>query len=72
MKPYLHAKISAQKWGGKPEDYQPIHDFIDSSKEHHADVRHRALLHNSWGCFLVEKLFGVTARDRPERRTCRL
>jgi hypothetical protein len=48
-----------RKWGGVPEDYMPIHDFIDSSKAHLADVRHRALLHSTFGVFLVEKVFGT-------------
>ena len=59
MKPHLHAKNSARKYGGKPEDYQAIHDLLDSSKAHVADMRHRALLHNSFGPFLAEKVFGV-------------
>lgn len=58
MNSYYHAVISAKKHGGKPEDYQPIHDFIDSSKSTIADSRHRALLHNSFGIFLAEKVFG--------------
>lgn len=37
-----------------------IHQFMDSSKAHIADVRHRALFHNSFGCFVVEQVFGVT------------
>lgn len=59
MKPHLHANISAKKYGGKPEDYQEIHDFIDSSKSSIADVRHRAILHSAFGIFLVEKVFGT-------------
>ena len=59
MKPHLHSKSSARKFGGKPEDYLDIHQFMDSSQAHIADVRHRALFHNSFGCFLVEQLFGV-------------
>jgi hypothetical protein len=59
VKPRLHGKVSAKKWGGKPEDYQDIHDFIDSTKMCHPDMRHRALLHNSWGCYLVERVFGI-------------
>jgi hypothetical protein len=47
-KPMIHAKSSARKWGGKPEDYLPIHDFMDSSKGAVADNRHRFLTHNSW------------------------
>ena len=59
MKPHLHANASASKWGGRPQDYQEIHDFIDSSKAHFADIRHRALLHSSFGCYIVEKVFGT-------------
>lgn len=63
MKPYLHAKSSAQRFGGKPEEYLPIHEFMDSSKAHFADHRHRALFHSSFGCFIVEKVFGVIATN---------
>lgn len=59
MKPYLHAKISAKKFGGVAEDYLEIHDFIDSSKQCLADVRHRAILHSSFGIFICEKVFGT-------------
>lgn len=60
MKPYLHANISAKKFGGKPEDYLDIHDMMDSSGMAHADIRHRALFHHSFGCFMMEKIFGTT------------
>lgn len=59
MKPYLHAKNSVRKHGGIIEDYLPIHDFIDSSKAHVPDMRHRALLHSSFGCYITEQVFGV-------------
>lgn len=49
MKPFRHARNSAKLWGGKPEDYQDIHDFLDQSKATYADVRHRALLHHTLG-----------------------
>lgn len=58
MKPFLHSRASVKRWGGVPEDYLPIHDFIDESKAHHADIRHRAMLHNSWGIYLCERIFG--------------
>jgi hypothetical protein len=58
MKPYLHAKSSASKWGGSPEDYLPVHDFLDSSKSAHASVKHRAILHSAFGIFIAEKVFG--------------
>lgn len=48
MKPMIHAESSVRKWGGKPEDYMPIHNLMDSSKSTIADSRHRALTHNTW------------------------
>jgi hypothetical protein len=68
LKPFLHANISAKKHGGKPQDYQDIHDFIDSSKIAIPDVRHRAMLHSAWGCYLVERLFGPV-RTNSDGRT---
>lgn len=59
MKPWIHAKNSAKKYGGKPEEYFEIHQFMDSSKAHIADVRHRALFHHSFGIFIAEKVFGT-------------
>ncbi len=59
MKPYLHGNVSVKKWGGRPEDYQEIHDFLDCSKSAHADMRHRAILHNSLGPYIAERVFGI-------------
>lgn len=60
MKPYLHGRIHAKKYGGHPEDYADIDDFIDSSKATFPDMRHRAILHSAFGCFIVEQVFGRT------------
>lgn len=46
-----------------PEDYLDIHDFMDSSKAHIPDVRHRVLFHSSFGCFIVEKFFGTVRKN---------
>jgi hypothetical protein len=59
MKPYLHAKISAKRWGGVPDDYLPIHNFIDQTKMAMPDIRHRAILHSAFGCYLAEQVFGT-------------
>lgn len=60
-KPYVHAKSSAKRYGGVPEDYLEIHNLMDSSKATIADSRHRALTHNSWFVgFVLEKVFGTT------------
>lgn len=67
MKPFLHAKNSVRRWGGKAEDYQEIHDFIDSTKAAVPDMRHRAVLHNAFGCFLVEKAFGTTLTNSDDK-----
>jgi hypothetical protein len=58
MKPYLHSRIHAKKYGGVPSDYSDIDDFIDSSKATVPDMRHRAILHSAFGCFIVEQVFG--------------
>jgi hypothetical protein len=59
MKPYLHGLISVKKFGGKPEDYQKLHDWMDQTKAHVPDMRHRAILHNSFGIYLLEQVFGT-------------
>lgn len=68
MKPYLHGKNSVKKFGGKPEDYQAIHDFIDSSKAHVADMRHRAILHSSFGIYITEQVFGTNITNSDGKR----
>lgn len=72
MKPYEHARNSVRKWGGKEEDYQAIHDFLDSPKSAHPDMRHRAILHNSFGCYIVEQIFGLNITVRLENGTKKL
>jgi hypothetical protein len=64
---YHHAVSSARKWGGRREDYQPIHDWLDGSKVILADFRHRALRHHSEGCFAAEALFGITITNSAGR-----
>lgn len=59
-KPYIHSKSSVAKWGGKVQDYLPIHNYMDQSKSHFPDNRHRALTHNSWFLFVLEDVFGPT------------
>lgn len=70
MKPFIHAKNSAKKYGGTPEDYQEIHDFIDSSKAAMPDMRHRACLHSAFGIFLVEKVYGTTITNSEGKKVC--
>lgn len=57
---FHHAQSSAKRFGGKPADYQAIHDFFDCTKEFEPSFRHRALRHHMHGIFEAERLFGVT------------
>lgn len=60
-KPFVHAKSSAARYGGKPSDYVKIHEKMDCSKGEIGDLRHRALTHHM---FFVREcivpLFGST------------
>ncbi len=57
---YHHAVSSARKFGGEPDEYLKYHEWLDASKSHMADFRHRALRHHSEGIFMLEALFGST------------
>lgn len=61
---YHHAVSSARRYGGVPEDYLEIHNFLDSSKAAWADHRHRAVLHHSYGIFITEQMFGLKEETR--------
>lgn len=63
MKPYLHAKHSVKRWGGVTDDYQKIHDWFDQTKSNHPDMRHRAILHSSFGIYLAEQIFGINIQN---------
>lgn len=57
---YYHALSSVRKWGGEVDDYLPLHQWFDRSKEIIADFRHRALRHHAEGIFMLETVFGAT------------
>jgi hypothetical protein len=59
-KALIHARSSARKYGGKPEDYLAIHERMDSSKSAHAEVSHRCVFHSAFGIFIIEDIFGRT------------
>lgn len=65
MKPLEHAEQSQRRYGFAIETTLPIHNFLDQTKAAHADMRHRAILHNSMGPFIAEQIFGgyLTAPD---------
>ena len=51
--PLKHSQSSVRLWGGKVEDYLPLHNKMDSSKKYFSDNRHRALTHNMFFIFEV-------------------
>ena len=69
MNSWYHAVSASHKWGGTPEDYLPIEEFIDSSKETHGDYRHRAAYHHTQGVYLCEKIFGKTITIQKNKKS---
>jgi len=69
MNSWYHAVSASHKWGGTPEDYLAIEEFIDSSKQVIGDARHRSLYHHTLGVFLCEKIFGTILEIRTEKTT---
>lgn len=63
-----HAERSAAFFGGRAEDYQAIHDWLDASKAHMPDFRHRALRHHGEGIFLCEAIFGIAITNAEGKR----
>jgi hypothetical protein len=60
MNAVYHAQLSAKRRGGVMEDYLPIHEFMDSTKELCSDNRHR-ILHTMWGIKrVIMPIFGHT------------
>lgn len=60
MNSWNHAQSAAKKWGGEPDDYIDIEEFIDSSKQVIGDVRHRSMYHHTTGIWLCQRIFGRT------------
>lgn len=57
--PLIHSKSSVKRWGGKVEDYLPIHELIDSPKACMNNNSARVLTHNTWFAYtIVPKVFG--------------
>jgi hypothetical protein len=58
-KPIIHAESSAKLYGGIPDDYMDLHNFLDSSKAIVCNSLHRVFTHNSWFISVViPRVFG--------------
>lgn len=56
--PVHHSMSSVRNWGGKLEDYLPIHNWFDDTKAYFPDFRHRALRHHAFGIKECVEKFG--------------
>lgn len=57
--PMIHSKSSVKRWGGKVEDYFPIHELLDSPKVAMNNNSSRMLTHNTWFAYaIIPKIFG--------------
>lgn len=63
MNPYDHARSSARRFGGRWQDYLPVHDWLDGSKAAFCHFLHRALRHHREGVVEAVALFGPTLRN---------
>jgi len=58
MHPLEHSKSSVKRFGGKIEDYLPIHQYLDDTKSWVGHSIHRMFRHHSEGIFELETVFG--------------
>jgi len=63
MNYWKHSLMSKKKFGGSPDDYVDIHKFLDSSKLFYFHLKHRLLLHNTFGIELCIEKFGDFLRN---------
>lgn len=70
--PLQHARSSADKFGGRASDYIELHQIMDSSKLFLGDWRHRSVLHNTFGVYLMENyIIGPTfERESDSEEVC--
>lgn len=57
--PLIHSKSSVKRWGGKVEDYLPLHILLDSPKSTMNNNTNRMMTHNTWFIYeIIPKVFG--------------
>jgi len=66
--PLKHSQSSVKRWGGKVEDYLPIHELLDSPKATMNNNTSRFLTHNTWFAFtIIPKIFGYNITNSEGR-----
>lgn len=67
--PLIHSQSSVKRWGGKVEDYLPIHELIDSPKSTMNNNSSRALTHNTWFAYtIIPQVFGYNLTNADGKR----
>lgn len=68
MNATIHSELSAKNWGGSPEIYYPIHDFMDRSKEVEPTNKHRFFTHQMWFVKrVIIPIFGHSIKNSENR-----
>ena len=57
----------ADRFGGDPITFTPLVAWFDQTKRYYEGPKHRVLLHNAFGAFLAEQVFGTLVHPRPDR-----
>lgn len=66
--PLIHSQSSVKRWGGKVEDYLPIHELLDSPKVTMNNNTSRMLTHNIWFCRqIIPMIFGYNITNSDGR-----
>ncbi|EHQ25040.1 hypothetical protein Mucpa_0859 [Mucilaginibacter paludis DSM 18603] len=60
MNYWKHSLLSKKKFQGDANDYLQLHKFMDTSKLFYFNIKHRVLLHNTYGIDLCIQKFGET------------
>jgi hypothetical protein len=68
MNYWKHSLLSKKKFNGEAEDYLEIHKFIDTSKLFYFHIKHRILLHNTYGIELCIQKFGETLTNSQNQK----
>ena len=68
MNIWKHCLLSQHKFGGQPQDYLPVHRFLDGSKLFCYHPRHRLLLHHTVGIEWAIELLGDVLATSDQRQ----
>lgn len=62
-KAYIKSKKSVKVFGGKPEDYLKLHEWMDETEKWVEGKEHLIFRHHAQGIFEGEKKFGYTIKN---------